>query len=97
MPGRPRFATVAGMEMQRPPAATGVEPGLIHMKNLAALITVALLAGCAVLDDSTYMPSEGQLRFNNPELLKCPYGSLPVCDTQGGRVKKTFTNCGCAH
>jgi len=48
------------------------------------------------MDGAQYMPTEAQLRFNNPDLMECPVGSMPVCSTSGGRVKKSFTACQCA-
>ena len=49
------------------------------------------------MDDAHYMPTQSQLQFNNPDLLDCPVGTMAVCTASGGRVKKSFTACQCAH
>ena len=68
---------------------------LTTMIKFGVILVACLLAGCAAMNESAYMPGENQLKDKNPYLLNCPSGSAPVCSTHGGRLKKTFTNCTC--
>lgn len=67
------------------------------MRYIAVLLVAVLAAGCAGFDDSSYMPTEEQLKWRNPRLLNCPPGSVATCDAVGGgRVGKRYINCHCA-
>lgn len=75
----------------------GSDNWLMTMKIPALLLAAVLACACASLDDTSYMPSESQLKWSNPRLLNCPSGSVVKCDAAGGgRVGKRYTNCTCA-
>lgn len=74
------------------------EPHLMVAIMVRSLLMagVFLVAGCAGMEDSAYMPSEAQLRWQNPQLLNCPVGHVATCESStGGRVSKRYTNCRC--
>ena len=66
------------------------------MKTLMLMLVAFLGFGCAAFDDASYMPSESQVKWENPHLLYCPAGSVRTCDASGGRIRRTYTNCKCA-
>lgn len=67
------------------------------MKIPAVSLVAFLASACASFDDTSYMPSESQLKRSNPYLLNCPSGTVAMCDTIfGGRVGKRYSNCTCA-
>ena len=64
------------------------------MNKIALLLLAILMAGCASLDDGSYMPSARQEELQNPYLLNCGGGGK-VCKTSPGRLNKTYDMCRC--
>ena len=62
--------------------------------RLVCLATVLVaLVGCSSMDFET---SRTEPRaFGNPALLNCASGTVPVCDVDGGRTRKYYSNCSC--
>ena len=67
----------------------------MKFRILAALAGGAISAGCAAIDDSHFMPSEGQLQARNPKLLNCAAGAVPSCTVTGTRFRQRVDNCRC--
>lgn len=58
---------------------------------LAAVLVV--LVGCSSMDYAAYRNEPRA--FGNPALLNCAARKVPVCDVEGGRARKHFSNCSC--
>lgn len=63
------------------------------MKILWLSAALAVLAGCAPMDPMAYR--EDPNAFSNPALLQCASGTVRVCEVDGGRTRKEYTNCSC--
>ena len=64
------------------------------MKTLWLAAVIVALVGCSSMEyDGAYRDRRGA--YNNPALLNCPSGKVPVCDIQGGRTSKYYYNCSC--
>lgn len=57
------------------------------------LIATGTMAGCATPQITSYR-SDPQA-FSNPALLRCASRSVPVCDVEGGRTRRLYSNCRC--
>ena len=61
-------------------------------KKLVILLVAILASGCASFSDSSYVPTESQLKSRNPYLLRCESRGVPTCKTNGSRIKVSFSN-----
>ncbi len=65
------------------------------MGKVILLVVVILMGGCASLNDDSYMPSLSREAEQNPYLLNCPRGGVPICKTSIGRYRKSYSMCRC--
>ena len=69
------------------------------MKIATLAVTAVLIGGCTSIAghsrSGSYMPGVDQENRTNPYLLNCPDRAMPVCDVDGGRTRKVYSNCRC--
>ncbi len=63
------------------------------MKAVCLAAVLLVLAGCAFQDFAAYRAEPRS--YGNPALLNCASGQVPICNTQGGRTRKYYSNCQC--
>jgi hypothetical protein len=65
------------------------------MDKVILLAVAILMGGCASLNDGSYMPSLAREAEQNPYLLDCPKGGVPICRASIGRFHKSYSMCRC--
>ena len=63
------------------------------MKRVWLAAVLVAVAGCASMELTTRRAEPEA--FANPALLNCAAGTVPVCDVEGGRTRKYYSNCRC--
>ncbi len=64
------------------------------MDKVVLLVLAFLMAGCASLNDGSYMPSAHQEELQYPGLLNCGTSGT-VCQASPGRLPKSYHMCRC--